>query len=298
MAEQGNTVLERLIQKFQTDILERIVAEISNGRLLEEGRVRSQFRTELTKFLSTNLDDINQSKLLIHVGKQLYDAHELSLAREVFEMALFRLKSSPDTLQITQYNVEATHGVIKCDYGEIIRNPKFYIAPMSTTKVLECITRVRSCLDTLLDLSNSDREKLAWLILNSVKLIYSFGHPLIWMECGKYVAESLIYGSLAMDSVINLCTSRHLPFKMKVCSGAFSALLTYANTQECEASVSYIRKKVEELRAREELDPPLTTATSRALMQAEVDISIMETTLAFWRDTDSLNLGSLVSPHD
>ena len=143
-------------------------------------------------------------------------------------------------IELEILSIEATHGLIQCDYLSIIQNPNnlSHISPMSTSQILSCITRLRQSIDRLLDLSPSYQEKYAYLILNSVKLIYSYGKPLIWLGCGKYIYESFIYATLSMDSVINLCTARHLSLKMKLTSCAFIAILTYGTIDEARG-ISY-----------------------------------------------------------
>mmetsp|Transcript_2013 Transcript_2013/g.3174 ORF Transcript_2013/g.3174 Transcript_2013/m.3174 type:complete len:616 (-) Transcript_2013:1-1848(-) len=108
----------------------------------------------------------------------------------------------------------------------------------------------------------------------------------------------MIFASLTMDAVINLCTARHFQFKLKLVSTAFSAMLTYASMDECSASIAYIADKVSELREREELDPPVLDSTELTLKQAETDIAVMRTTLEFWKDPDSFDLTALKGPHE
>eukprot|EP00602_Paraphysomonas_sp_CaronLab_P008644 CAMPEP_0185036696 /NCGR_PEP_ID=MMETSP1103-20130426/30015_1 /TAXON_ID=36769 /ORGANISM="Paraphysomonas bandaiensis, Strain Caron Lab Isolate" /LENGTH=114 /DNA_ID=CAMNT_0027574323 /DNA_START=81 /DNA_END=422 /DNA_ORIENTATION=+ len=114
MANQQDTAYDRLIQRFQIDVLDRIIAEVSNGRINDEGRVRTALRKDLQKIVVNNLEEPDQVKLLLHVGKEIYHAHEVPLARECFEAVITKLADAADSAENTQVKVEAIHGIIRC----------------------------------------------------------------------------------------------------------------------------------------------------------------------------------------
>lgn len=298
MSNPQDAAYDRIYQRFELDVLDKVVAEVASGRMNDEGRVRATIRKDLEKVLTNNLEEDYQLKFLVNIGRALCKAHELPLAKECFEKVILMLTNYPSTPKNVQLRVEAMHGIIGCEHSKITSNSRFLIAPMSMGRLLANLGRVRESVDMLLELKSEEREKLAWLILNACKLVYSIGQPLLLMGCSRYVAESLIYASLAMDAVINLCTARHLEFKMKLNTSAIAAMLTYAPADETRGAIEYAAKVVRELREREELDPPLTDRTVAVLAEAETDISVQRVVLKFWTDTESLVLTKLYGPHD
>ena len=298
VSNSQDTVYDRLYQKFELDVLEKVHGEVSSGRLQDEGRVRTTIRRDLEKVLTNNLEEDYQLKLLLQIGRDLFLAHELPLSRECYEKVVHILSCTSDSVHNIVVRVQAMHGIIACEHSEITSNPRFVIAPMAMSRLLANLGRLRDSIDMLLTLTAAEREAQAWLILNGCKLVYSIGQPLLLMGCSRYVAESFIYASLAMDAVINLCTGRHLEFKLKLNTAAIAAMLTYASMEETNAAIVYVSKIVQELREREELDPPLTDAAQRALTQAETDIAVMKVVWKFWSDNESLVLGDLRGPHD
>lgn len=56
MAEELNEpVFERFLKRFEADVMEKVHAELISGRLLDEGRVRSNIRKDLESIFHNNL---------------------------------------------------------------------------------------------------------------------------------------------------------------------------------------------------------------------------------------------------
>jgi hypothetical protein len=297
MAEQlSDPVFDRFLKRFEADVMEKVHAELLSGRLHDEGRVRSNIRKDLQSIFNNTLEFHDQMKLVIFCGKQLLEAGEFPLARECFQEICDAATATPDNLDLFRITIEARQSIISCDYTDITLPGNFSIAPMRVSRLLGCLASARDVLDTLLSLPDKDQEHFAWLVLNGCKLIYTIGHPLLWLDCAKYVHESFIFASLCMDAVINLCTTRHLNFRMKICSSAFSSLVTHSSHEEVYSFVQYVRRAVAQLRVREELDPPLERGIAQELMRAETDLAVMEAVMQFWQLPDSLDLAALQNP--
>jgi hypothetical protein len=54
----------------------------------------------------------------------------------------------------------------------------------------------------------------------------TISHFLITISCGKYVSSTYIFAVLCLESIINLCTARHLSLRMKLYVGAAVAAIT------------------------------------------------------------------------
>ena len=300
MAEElADPVFERSLKRFEADVMEKVDAELQSGRLHDEGRVRLNLRKDLEAVFVNNLEFHDQMKLINYCGKQLLQAGEYVLSRVCFQKINDALTdiNATSNLDVFRISIEARQGIIKCDHVDITQSPgNFSIAPMRISRLLGCLSSTREILDDILALSVKDQEQFAWLVLNACKMIHEIGHPLLGFDCSKYVYETFIFATLCMDAVINLCTTRHLKFKMKICSAAFSSLVTHGSTEEVYSLLQYIKLKVAELREREELDPPLQNKINEELMRAESDLAVMTVVSEFWQNPDSLVLESLHNP--
>lgn len=164
-----------------------------------------------------------------------------------------------------------------------------FVAPMLLSKVLLILRNLRTSLEISQNISMKEQESHAWLVLNSCKLIYDIAQPLIFFDCGKYVVETLTFASLSMESVINLCTTKHIAFRRKLYSSIFYASLFQGNNDEALAIFEHTQRQVLDLKEREELDPPLPAVSLTTLQLAMEDVVIMKFVLDCWKDNDSLD---------
>lgn len=295
MSKSQEVVFERLLKRFEEDILENVKSEKSSGKLDEEGRCRLQFRNDILNLMKNNLDIPQQMQLVMRMANKLYDAHEVTLAKECFSNVLEHCHEVPG-VESTLLRIQAMHGIASCEYELLYATNYFYIAPKALSQALTTTANLVSTLELLMEFPAAAREDYAWLVLNSCKLIYRIVKPLLWLNCGKYITETLLFCSLCMDAVINLCTARHLKFKLKLISTALSALFTYGTMDEVNAVIYYVSSNVSQLRAREELDPPIPDTINEQLQAAEYDIAVYKAVLAFWRDPDGFSLASIAPP--
>eukprot|EP01041_Mallomonas_annulata_P005213 gene5213-10432_t len=172
------------------------------------------------------------------------------------------------------------------DYNKVIDNKYFHLSPMSISTLLHLLQDLRSALDSIFELPERNQEQLAWLVLNVCKLLLEIGEPLIWLSCGKYVAEYLLFAGVCLDSIINLSTSRHVFFRTKLYCSAFTALLSNGSIDEARALVVRFSAQIKELREREEVDPPIPKHILNVILQAETDIAILRGVISFWKDSD------------
>lgn len=174
-------------------------------------------------------------------------------------------------------------------YQAVKHQPLTFYSPMVVSKLLTLLKDLRLSLEKIQSLQMKYQEESAWLTLNACKLIYDIAQPLLWFNCGKYVIESLTYAAISMEAVINLCTVRHMHFRMKLYASIFYSVLVQGSTDEAQAIWDHCQKQITELKERELLDPPLPQASMECLTSCYEDLLVLKYCLDVWRDNDSID---------
>lgn len=285
-----STVYEKVLIAFENNILDNLRSDSITGKLVKDGRLRERLRAEMHELVkTTGLDLQDQVNFLRLAGKSFEKYGEYSMAQNAMEMVLDKCACIPDTLLATKTEIEALHAVARCTYSGIVASDQYQLAPMAIGKVLGCLQKLCTSLDLFLGLSTKEQEAHAYLVLNSCKLLFDMGHPLIWISCGKYIIEMFLFGILCMNSVINLCTPRHLNFRMKMYSSVFLAAVTQDTSDMATVVLNHAGAAVKELRTREELETPVPELTLRILGNAECDLDVLKQVLGFWKDADAFD---------
>lgn len=300
-ADNESVIADSFIHKFNTGVRDQIRNENHRYDWIENPQLKVNSRNiirEIFRLSDLQLDLSNQIKLLQHFVSTFIEANLYDLANECLELIITKC-ASMNSVTDEKYESSIIHintflKIISINYENIIQLKNYHIAPMVVSKILICLKDLRNSLDLIFDLNNSrQQEQLAWLVLNICKLIYNIAQPLVWMNCGRYIADTLIYASISIESIINLCSYRHLPFRMKLYSTAYYALLTQGSTVDTAASVLYHAiNQLQELRDREELDPPIPPRVISMITECSMDLSIMKCVLSFWKDPDSFSLST------
>lgn len=260
---------------------------------MESGQPRNYLKnlvSGIVNFADRRLDVEHQVKLYLSFASDFYEFGEYSLALESFQAILDRCNSIPNELLATKYRVEAMQNIVKSNFAELSQLKGTYISPMVVSKLLLCLQELRHSLENVFDLPTSQQEGLAWLVLNSCKLIMEIGQPLVWYSCGKYVTETIMYAAVSMEAVINLCTVRHMKFRMKMYAAIFYSALAHSVTDQAAGVLEHTKRQVAELKEREELDPPVPKASTACIQQCQLDVAVMQFCLDFWKDPDSFSL--------
>ena len=248
MDEEQSDTFNKLYAKFEADALDRIRADKESHRLSESGQPRVALRgvaLSLIKNGDLRLSPDYQVKLCMHMASDFYAHGEYSLALELFELALARCDNiSVEQLSIRN-SVQSLQNIVRSNYATILQLKNPYAAPMIVSKSLLCLQQLRISLENLFDLPVRQQEHLAWQVLNSCKLIMEIGQPLIWSSCSKYVTETMLFAAVSMEAVINLCTVRHMQFRMKIYSSVFYATLAYGVTDEAAAILQHATQQVQ-----------------------------------------------------
>jgi hypothetical protein len=285
--------VEKLYRKFENDAHDKIKSETDNHRLSESGQPRTFLKnlvTSLVQYGDKRLDAQYQIKLYLMFASDFFEFREFSLALDCFEMVLARCDNVSNELLATKHRVEAMQSIVRSNYGELIQLSNAHISPMVVSKLLVLLKNLRQSLENIFELPVKQQEGLAWQVLNSCKLIMEIGQPLVWYSCGKYVTETIMFGAISMEAVINLCTVRHMKFRMKMYASVFYSALANSVIDEAAAALEHARKQVAELKEREELDPPVPDKSTACIQQSLLDVAVMQFVLDFWRDPDSFSL--------
>lgn len=296
MSAEENDLQEevnKLYKKFEDDAHDKIKTDRSNYRLMESGQPRNFLKnlvSGIMSFADRRLDAEHQVKLYLSFAADFYEFGEYSLALESFQAIVDRCNSIPNELLATKCRVEAMQNIVKSNFAELSQLKGTYIAPMVVSKLLLCLQELRHSLEDVFELPTSQQEGLAWLVLNSCKLVMEIGQPLVWYSCGKYVTETIMFAAISMEAVINLCTVRHMKFRMKMYSAIFYSALAHSVTDQAAGVLAHTKRQVAELKEREELDPPVPKASTMCIQQCQLDVAVMQFCLDFWKDPDSFSL--------
>jgi hypothetical protein len=296
-SEINDADVAKMLDKFDTDVIATVKLEKESGRLYEDGRVRLNLRDRIQAIIliaAMQMKAESRTLLLNTFGLKLLHLDEYSLARECFESALIVNDSSKesDRVRSVRTSVDSLQGIAKANYQEFKVSEHCYLTPKSVSKLLDCLVQVRLSMLLVYELSVRQQEESVWQLLNGCKLISMISQPLIWHSCGKYVSSTNLLAATCMEEVINLCTARHVCFRMKLYIGAFYATITQGTSSNASAIVSHVSQQLKELRSREELDPPIPLGIEIKLIEAETDLSIMKCVLNFWKDPASFSLSS------
>ena len=213
------SVLERL----DHEVISMIKIEKESGRLNTDGRLRLIIRERMQQILKLahmQLSVENRTLLLNTWGLKLLNQEEYLFAIECFEEALVLVDTIPDTVRRICTRVETMQALARAMYMKYGEVKNCRLAPMSVSNILGCMSELRSSILLLFELPTATlQEQSAWQILNGCKLIALVGQPLLWHSCGKYVHETFLLAAMCMESVINLCTAKHIGFRMKLYAG-------------------------------------------------------------------------------
>jgi len=230
MDEQTAVMAARLELRFEQNVLDFVTRQIANGVSLDDrGEHRIRLAEELRVILhdvSVQIDDKKSVvDLMYKFGNDLYEIGELSLSRQCIEEALKQTDNITPEIESIASRISIVLFLSLCTKKEVLMNSFVHISPMMLSKLLKTVEQIREMLDLIFTRTTKEQENFSHLILNSAKVIYDIGQPMIWWNCGKYVTDSLMFAAICMDAVINLCTMRHMTFRLKLYSSAFYAAL-------------------------------------------------------------------------
>lgn len=285
-----STMYDSVVIRFENNILDTLRSDSLTGKLFKDGRLREKMRAEMQKLIATTgFEASDQIKFLQFAGKTFEKYGEYSMAQDSMELVLEKCTFISDSTLAAKTEIEALHAVARCTYAATVANDQHQLAPMAVGKILGCLQKICDSLDLFLGLPTKAQEAHAYLALNSCKLLFDMGHPLVWISCGKYIIEMFFFGIMAINSVINLCTPRHLNFRMKMYSSVFLAAVTQDTSDMAAAVLNHCVTAVKQLRTREELETPIPDLTARILGNAECDIDVLRQVLGFWKDADGFS---------
>ena len=295
MPEQTPEVLyEGFVARFDQDVEDLHTSGPS-------GRGRVIMRTKLLdsmKMSGFKLEVKLQISLFELFSRDLVACKEYDLALECTRHILDTLEPclevGPNVTQIykTTTKTSVTYAKIFANYKKEINTSTYSrIAPIAVTRLLISLQDLRVAIKRVFEElpSSKDQEEVAWLILNGCKLILKIAQPLAWLSCGKYVTETLIFASLCMEAVVNLCTCRHLKFRMKLYTTAFYSTMTSSSNDDSQRLLDKFDTELKDLRDREEIDPPVPEKVEVILLAAEQDLAVMRAMLHFWANPDELD---------
>ena len=110
--------------------------------------------------------------------------------------------------------------------------------------------------------------------------------------CAAFIGITTSFSNI-FTSIINLCTLRHLNFRMKLSTTTFYAALAQSYIEEASAVLAYTEnnyKKLVQREAMQEIEQPPDTTDK--FQKCGVDIAVMKAILLFWTDPDSFDISA------
>ena len=261
------------------------------------GRARVSVKERLVALKKTADIQLNveyQIKLFQAVGKAFAKVGESELAVESFSHIVDNLSNGIENVVTrTILHTEALYAKAQVEYAALTKVKGSRAAPVVVSKVVGVLRDVHKALIDIFELSVTQQEELSWLILNGCKIILKLSQPFVWLSTGKYVADLLLFCAMCMESVINLCTTRHLKFRMKVYTSAFYNTIIYGSEEDSQRYLAHVTAQVKNLRAQEELDLPVPEKVEQALLEAEVDLATMRAIMAHWVSPEQFSNGDM-----
>jgi len=285
----SGSLFDKLSAKFDEEVLTALRFEKVPSKL---SVIRHHARPTITSLIHTALlqgDAVVEVKLALHIASELLSVEETLLGREVYEIALRQSEVIPNRLQSIFQQVDAITGMVLCEHKELTASETSYDAPMVVSRYLNCLTQLRTALDLLFEMSTRQQEENAWKIINVCKLLYKIGQPLAWYSCGKYIVESFLFAAGAMESVINLCTVRHLKFRLKLYSSALYTMLAQGMLPEARNVLQHLTQEVTNLVERESLDPPIPPKIQAVLSLAQDDMQVLTQLTSFFENPEDIS---------
>lgn len=228
-------------------------------------------------------------RLLISVGKHFHKIKEFQLASDCFEYVIGKSGNHSDETSGTVIFAQATYSKVYTKYAELnALSTNTRSAPIMVTKLIGGLHELHNAILKLCELPTTTQESISWLILNGCKLILKMGEPLVWLNSGRYIADLILFAAMTMESIVNLCTTRHLKFRMKLYLTALYTVLVYGADGDSDRYLEHIIGQIKALRAQEELDLPMPKSTETALLAADADLALMRAIVIYWKSPDAL----------
>ena len=249
MDQSPDAIFERFSAGFENDL-----DELSNASAKGRARVHMRHQLkELIKFSGYKLDLGFQVLLFQSCAKTLVGLKEHYLADECFDHILNTLQpemkasASPDSkAKMVAIRAETIYSKCSNKYAELLASSNYSrIAPIMVTQLLVLLQELRGSLTEIFEeLSTKQQEESAWLILNGCKVILTISQPLCWLSCGKYVTETIMFAALCMESVVNLCTTKHLKFRMKLYTTCLYTAISSGSNDDSQRVLDHISKNL------------------------------------------------------
>ena len=285
-------VFERLMGRFESDVLEKVRAEAISGRLVEGGQIRIMLSSLTSTLIGDTKVQMDSPLLKFQLLSSWADSYlqngEIALAKQTMQSTTDIINNLTGVTQVMA-EIDSIRFIIDCERREITSSSQFYISPTSVSKLLRCMHTLREALESMYHkLSTTEQEECAWQILNCSKSLLDLAQTLIWYGCGKYITETMVFVAFSLDTVINLCTVRHMHFRMKIYTTAFYSVATHRSINQAREILNHSSTQLAELIEREELDAPVPEKTIEKLIEFETDLNVMKCVMTFLENPDSL----------
>ena len=291
---------KRLQEIFDLKIVEVIRSHVSRGISLDDrGDIRIALQNDLDDILDKvelQIDDKYVAfKLVLDFFEEVFDLDETDLGLRCIEYA-----SAHFSDQISnKFNKIVANAIIiqytaMCERKKILFHTSnlSHISPRMVSRMLDVANKVEDSLTLLFgNFESKELEKVTHVVLNGVKFLFYLLQPLIWWNCGKYVTKSLLFAAVCMESIINLCTVKHLKLRLKLyVSALYSVLVNSGSPEEVNSILIHVDEQYRELKEREDMNPLITSLSEHALKSFRDDVQVMKQLSSFFTDPSSFSI--------
>ena len=278
---------ERIIIKSVQDEFRQIVGLIKErrSRLLEdaENTVQVSFYGSLGQHLIQLKNKIKSSLCTETVVElSMGFADKLNALQEYESATHFYSIVAQDATEQLEYEVQSRYGIALCRMFQRKQLDSNIRYPSTLSEHLKSLKEIQQAMQKILEYDTP--EKYSWLILNGIIHIYSIAKPMLTLGFAQNVVDYLNWSILAMESLVSLCTIKHLAWRTRLYATICQCYLSIAKTfpESCQtyqeaakACLTRALDKIKQLRREEEMDPPLPATVDEELSRAKTNIRML-----------------------
>jgi hypothetical protein len=230
----------------------------------------------LLQIMESTLSAEQTSLLCIDFGEKLMDMCEWRYAIQCMHRATSSIANTvgEEQLRKTMVLIMSRVSVAVCEQ-HMLRCEHAALSSRCMALRVECLNTFELSLLSLIALPREHHARISWLVLHCVRCILESSEELVTARCWKCVSPHLTCAVLAMESLANLSTTKHIALRMKVYSLLHTCLLAGEEFDPAQRLLQHASKQIQQLRNTEEMELPLPEDVSHALADAEKDIGVL-----------------------
>ena len=164
----------------------------------------------------------------------------------------------------------ARYGEAMCRFGIAVRHDPHFMHPCTVAAANTAMGAVQRTMGAVLELPTARCEALYWVLVNGSVHLHSMATPLARCGFGQHAVSFLSWAVVALEQVVNICSSRFLRWRLELYRSLAGAFLLIGDTRRAAAAAARAAQQVDSLWACEALQVPVPNETLRTLRQSGV----------------------------